>query len=116
MPPYTGYGAVVIQSGSHGSSSSAPKSSTAYASMSSMTNSSSGSTSDARYRSGSSSEFPTSTYRFLGRTTNTPTASYYTDMKEIHNSRGGPETVVVHHNKPNPDKSEPKSSDRYFTK
>ncbi|KAH6615413.1 hypothetical protein B0J18DRAFT_279049 [Chaetomium sp. MPI-SDFR-AT-0129] len=97
MSPYTSYGAVVIQSGSHGSSSSAPKSSTAYASMSSQTNSSSGSTSDARYRSGSST-------------------SYYTDIKEIRNSRGGSETVVVHHNKPNPDKSEPRSSDRYYTK
>ncbi|KAL2179400.1 uncharacterized protein P884DRAFT_219084 [Thermothelomyces heterothallicus CBS 202.75] len=52
------------------------------------------STIEARYRTGSSDTF-------------------YVDVKEIKNPRGGPNTVIVQQYRPNPDKDEPRSSDRY---
>ncbi|KAK4097105.1 hypothetical protein N658DRAFT_510673 [Parathielavia hyrcaniae] len=38
-------------------------------------------------------------------------ASFYIGVKEVPNSRGGPNTVIVHHGRSHADKEEPKSSD-----
>ncbi|KAK4038838.1 hypothetical protein C8A01DRAFT_37248 [Parachaetomium inaequale] len=91
-------GVVVVQASSRSSTYSAPRSSssTTYSSSYAQTSfsmdssSASRSTTEARYRSGSSSGF-------------------YTDVKEVPSSRGGSNLVVVQHNRPNPDKNEPRS-------
>ncbi|KAK4153372.1 hypothetical protein C8A00DRAFT_33925 [Chaetomidium leptoderma] len=49
-------------------------------------------TADAQYRSGFSD-------------------SLYTTVKKVSSSRGGSSVTVIHHNRPNPDEDEPRSSD-----
>lgn len=117
-----GSSVVVVQGSSRSSaysaSSSASRSST-YSTPSSYSRStysmdSSGASqpvSDEWYRSGSSCELSCSR-----NSTQTPmltkyTAGFYTNVKEVPSSRGGSSVVVVHHNRTNPDKDEPRASD-----
>jgi hypothetical protein len=70
------------------------------------------STTEARYRSGSSGEFlPTSPdiLPLRGQAADGFVAGFYTDVKEVPSSRGGSSLVVVQHNRPNPDKNEPRA-------
>lgn len=72
------------------------------------------STTEARYRSGSSGQFtilPSSAtcHCYQTTTTNKFVAGYYTDVKELKGSRGGPNLVVVKHDRGNPDRDEPRS-------
>ena len=114
-------GVVVVQAGSRPSTYSAPRSlssSTTYSSSYAQTtfsmdsSSASRSTTEARYRSGSSGESLPHASDILplrGQAADGLVAGFYTDVKEVPNSRGGSNLVVVQHNRANPDKNEPRS-------
>ncbi|KAJ4291486.1 hypothetical protein N0V88_006083 [Collariella sp. IMI 366227] len=87
---HSGYAAGVSSSKPSTYSSPAPPS---YAGSMDSSNAS-WSSSEAHYRSGSSS-------------------GHYVNVKNVSHPRGGPNTVVVHHNQPNPAKDEPKASEYY---
>jgi hypothetical protein len=45
---------------------------------------------------------------------NGPVAGFYTEIKDVASSRGGPTVTIVQHNGANPDKNEPRSSDYQY--